>query len=348
MQYNAKKIHALVAVVAFGTFTANAQNENSGKLNEAEVIQLVLDDTTRVETIQADKLTYTIATEDTFIGYNRNGEPVIAHPTDTIFVTGTSYFFRNGEVLKAPAKVVKPVDEIVTIETRNDEQWEKLKHASVESRFAEEMAASSGRKRDTQWYQAVSGNDTLNIVKHGNDKNYWFIAGGGKFQVSDGCNGLGGFLQVQYWSDSFWFGAVSADITRNEMYAKAEDAGAWYTSYSGSAFGGLKHDFGRRENITLALYGGFRATWQKTNTREFQDEYGNTYMMKSTHSTYSPLVGAMAKYRFPDTRFAIFGGAEWSQKNLTNQNASDYERHSAWDFFLGISIGLHGNYVRTK
>lgn len=328
---------ALVAMFAFG-LNANAQSENSG-MTEEEMAKAILSDTTKVFISTFDEPISRIATRDSVVA----GENV--QPGDTVYHVGYKYFYAGG-LKKAPAYLIG--HKAVTKEVRDEETWEALKHASVETRFAEEMAASSGRKRDTQWYEATSGNDTLRIVKHGNDKNHWFIAGGGKYQVSDGCNGFGGFLQVQYWSDSFWFGAVSADITRNEMYAKAEDAGAWYTSYSGSAFGGLKNDFGRRENLTLALYGGFRATWQKTNTREFQDEYGNSYMMKSTHSTYSPLVGAMAKYRFPDTRFAIFGGAEWSQKNLTNQNESGYERHSAWDFFLGISIGLHGNYVRTK
>jgi hypothetical protein len=330
------RLAACAVAFAFG-LNANAQSE-SGNMSEEEMAKAILSDTTKVFVQTFQNPNTSIATEASVVA----GQTV--NVGDTVYHVGYKFFYKAG-LRKAPAYIIGRAK--TTVEVRDETQWEALKHASVETRFAEEMATSSGRKRDTQWYEATSGNDTLRIVKHANDKNHWYVAAQGDYQLSEGCNGFGGTLEVQYWSDSFWWAAAGGSITRNMMYELAEDAGANYTSYAGHAIGGLKFDLGRRENFTLALYGGLEATWQKTNSREFSDEFGNEYMMKSTHSNYAPVAGAMVRYRFPDSRVAIFARGEWSQKAYTYQNAEN-ERHNAFKLSAGVSIGLHGNYVRTK
>jgi len=343
-----KKVRFAACVAAFAfAVTGNAQNVmdftdySKSELDSIAKV-LVAERTSHTEEFATPKVFRFVENDETV---NIDGKPQVFHHGDTVLLKGIKYAYDGVKIRVAPQIFYSRVSTIEV--TRDEETWDKLKHASVETRFAEEMAASSGRKRDTQWYEATSGNDTLRIVKHANDKNHWYVAAQGDYQISEGCNGFGGTLEVQYWSDSFWWAAAGGSITRNMMYELAEDAGANYTSYAGHAIGGLKFDLGRRENFTLALYGGLEATWQKTNSREFSDEFGNEYMMKSTHSNYAPVAGAMVRYRFPDSRVAIFARGEWSQKAYTYQNAEN-ERHNAFKLSAGVSIGLHGNYVRTK
>lgn len=333
---------AFVAVFAFG-LNANAQSENSG-MTEEEMAKAILSDTTKVYLRTLDKAEITISTGDVVVGKNADGEDVVAHEGDTIYTYGYRYFWKNG-LRKAPKVDVGHLQKTETV--RDEVLWSKLKKAAVETQFAEAMASSSGRERDTKWDEVTDGKDTLKIVRHGVDKNHWYVAAQGDYQISDGCNGFGGTAELQYFSDSFWWSAVGAGLTRNEMYEKAENPRESYTSYFGQALGGLKADLGRRKNIMLTLYAGIRGTWNQTNTRMSVDEFGNAYEMKSTHTNYTPVVGAMARYRLPDTRIAFFVRADWSQKAYTFQNG-DNERHSALKFSVGASVGLHGNVVKTK
>ena len=136
-----KKIHAFMAVVALSTITASAQSEVV--MSEAEMAAAIMADTTKVFVQTFKNPNTSIATEASVVA----GQAVAAG--DTIYFVGYKYYYAGG-LKKAPAYVISRVKTTVTEKVRDEAQWNSLKKASVESRFAEAMASSSGDRKSTR------------------------------------------------------------------------------------------------------------------------------------------------------------------------------------------------------
>jgi hypothetical protein len=335
---NAKKMMiACVAIFALAS-TASAQSENSG-MTEEEMAKAILNDTTKVFISTFEKPESSIATEEVVVaGQNVN-------KGDTIYKIGYKYFYRGG-LRKAPAYIIGRLQK--TVEVRDEALVDKIDRVAAATQTSEKLAASSGNQRDTRWLEVSLHEKTDGrIVKSGVDKNGWSLHPEVGYQWSEGCNAIVGGLGVSYtWDMPFW-AEVNGYVTRNMMYALAEDAGENYTAVSADALAGFKWQFGRRKNITVGILGGVIGTWNKTNSREFTDEYGNQYMMKSTHSLYTPEAGIKLSYRFPDTGNSLALKFKWTQKEYTYQNGTN-ERHNAFMASLLFEWGIQRHPVKTK
>jgi len=335
MQKNAKKILVLVTMVAFGVMNANAQSEN---MSEAEMAAAINADHSKVFISTFDEPISRIATRDSVVA----GQTVNAG--DTIYFIGHKYFYGGG-LKKAPAYIIGRLQK--TVEVVDSALVDRIDRAAAATQTSEKLAASSGNERDTRWYQSsVHDKTDGKIVKSGVDKNGWSLHPEVGYQWSEGCNAIVGGLGVSYtWDMPFWC-EINGYVTRNMMYALAEDAGENYTSFSADALAGFKWQFGRRKNFTAGVFGGVVGTWNKTNSRQFTDEYGNEYEMKSTHSLYTPEAGVKLSYRFPDTGNSIALKAKWSQKEYTYQNGSN-EKHNAFMVSLLFEWGIQRHPVKT-
>lgn len=329
---------AFVAMFAFAV-TGNAQSENSGNMSENEMAQAIMADTTKVFVQTFENPNTSIATEASIVA----GQTV--NVGDTVYHIGYKFFYAGG-LKKAPAYLIGR--KATTKMVRDEAMVDRIDRAAARTQTSEKLAASSGNERDTRWLECSMHDKTDGrIVKSGIDKNGWSIHPEVGYQWSEGCNALVGGLGVSYtWDMPFW-AEINGYVTRNMMYALAEDAGENYTAFSADALAGFKWSFGRRKNVTIGIFGGVNGTWNKTNSREFTDEYGNQYMMKSTHSLYTPEAGVKLSYRFPDTGNSLALKVKWTQKEYTYQNGSN-EKHDAFMASLLFEWGIQRHPVKTK
>ena len=332
-----KKIVKSLACVAMAAFAlnSNAQNEN---MSEAEMAAAINADHSKVFVQTLENPNFIIATGDSVVA----GQTVAAG--DTIYKVGYKYFY-NGGLKKAPAYIIGRLKKEVTV--RDEALVDRIDRVAAATQTSEKLAASSGNQRDTRWLEVSLHEKTDGrIVKSGVDKNGWSLHPEIGYQWSEGCNAIVGGLGVSYtWDMPFW-AEVNGYVTRNMMYALAEDAGENYTAVSADALAGFKWQFGRRKNFTAGIFGGVNGTWNKTNSREFTDEYENTYMMKSTHSLYTPEAGLKFSYRFPDTGNSLALKFKWTQKEYTYQNGSN-EKHNAFMLSLLFEWGIQRHPVKT-
>lgn len=314
MQKNAKKILVLVTMVALSTFTAQAQNEivvNS----EAEAIAALQNDSTRPAFVPVNELT--IPTSDVVVG-KKDGKDVVAHPGDTIKFLGYSYSYRGGNIIKSPRK--KVAYQTITQVVRDEQLKAKLDTVEVNTQTA---AALVKDQQDMIWYETSYGHKIpSSVVK----ENGLYFSLGGNYQSLSGANAFGAQLGVGYKFDKLLWAEGSFGFTRNVFYKNSERAGEDYSAWYAQLVGGLKFDFGRRRNWSALAYGGWRYTWQSTQTKEMVDQYGNRTFMQSSGKVGAPVWGLGFSYRISDTGLRFYAGYTGSIKESVQQNEENLNK----------------------
>lgn len=311
---NMKKIHALVAVVAFGVMNANAQNEivvNS----EADAIKALQADTTKAAFLPTNEVT--ISTSDVVVG-KKDGKDVVAHPGDTIKFLGYSYSYRGGNIIKSPRK--KVAYQTITQVVKDEALKAKLDTVEVNTQTA---AALVNDQQDLIWYETSYGH---RIPSSAVKENGLYFSLGGNYQALQGANAFGAQLGVGYRFDCPLWAEGSFGFTRNVFYKNSERAGEDYNAWYAQLIGGAKFDFGRRRNWSVLGYGGWRYTWQSTQTREMVDQYGNRTFMQSSGKVGAPVWGLGFSYRISDTGLRFYLGYTGSVKESVQQNEENLNK----------------------
>lgn len=306
MQKIVKSI-AFVAMFALAS-TASAQNEivvNS----EADAINALQNDSTRPAFVPVNEIT--ISTGDVVVG-KKDGKDVVAHAGDTIKFLGYSYRYKSGNIVKIPRKRVAPptVTEIV----RDEALKAKLDTVEVNTQTA---AALVNDQQDMIWYETSYGHRIPSSVQK---ENGLYFSLGANYQALEGANAFGAQGGIGYKFDRWLFAEGSFGYTKNVFYKNSERAGEDYGAWYAQLMGGLKYDFGRRRNWSVYGAGGWRYTWQSTQTKEMVDVYGNKTFMQTSGKTGAPVWGAGISYRFSDTGWRVSLGYIGSVKERVQQN----------------------------
>jgi len=310
MQKNLKKILALVAMVAFGAVAAQAQSENVVN-NEAEAIATLQADTTKAAFVPVNERT--IPTGDVVVGNN-----VTAHAGDTILFVGYSYRYRGGQIVKSPRKRV--IRQAVTEIVRDEALKARLDTVEVNTQTA---AALVNDQQDLIWYETSYGHKIpASAVK----ENGLYFSLGGNYQSLSGANAFGAQAGVGYRFDKWLWAEGSFGYTKNVFYKNSERAGEDYSAWYAQLVGGLKFDFGRRRNWSALAYGGWRYTWQSTQTKEMVDQYGNRTFMQSSGKVGAPVWGLGFSYRISDTGLRFYAGYTGSIKESVQQNEENLNK----------------------